>query len=186
VARAAEAKAAQTWIALLRAINLGSRNRIAMGELRRVFAETGCDDVRTYIASGNVVFTGAWADPHKLARRLERAVAEACGVHSTVILRTADELARLVRAKPFDDDASRTHVTFLAEKPERARVEALKRLDVAPDRFRVRGADVVLHYPNGVQGSRLTAALLERELGVAGTNRTWKTVAKLAELAGSG
>ena len=184
MARAAETKAPQTWIALLRAINLGSRNRVAMGELRRVFAEAGCDDVRTYIATGNVVFTDARVDRRKLARRLERAVEEAFGVHSTVVLRTAEELARLVRAKPFDD-ASRTHVTFLAEKPERARVEALKRLDVAPDRFRVRGADVVLHYPNGVQGSRLTAALLERELGVAGTNRTWKTVAKLAELAES-
>jgi uncharacterized protein (DUF1697 family) len=73
-------------------------------------------------------------------------------------------------------------VTFLAAKPTAAAVRRLRALDIAPDEVKVVGRDVYLRYPDGLQGSRLTGALLERELGVAGTNRNWRTVARLVEM----
>lgn len=173
---------AQRWVALLRGVNLGSRNRVPMPELRRLLEDEGLDDVRTYIASGNVVFSQAASDRTALARRLERLVGTSFGVSSRVVLRTSAELKKLVRAHPFDD-TSKTHVVFLADKPARRDAQRVAKLDLAPDEVKVVGSDVYLHLANGVQGARLGAATLEKELGVAGTMRNWRTVAKLAELA---
>jgi uncharacterized protein (DUF1697 family) len=172
------------WVALLRAINLGPRNRVPMAGLRRVYEEAGCGAVSTYIASGNVLFTSRSGDRTRLARKLERAVEDAFGVAATVVLRRFEELLAVREAHPFGADTSRTHVVFLACEPEPAAVRRLVGLDVAPDEVVVVGSEVFVRYPEGVQGARLGGALLERTLGVAGTMRNWKTVAKLAELAG--
>jgi uncharacterized protein (DUF1697 family) len=171
------------WVALLRGINVGGRNSVPMAELRRLFEETGSGSVRTYIQSGNVVFTNASSDRAGLARGLERAVEETFGLSRSVVLRTFDEIDRLAGSHPFGRDSSKTHVAFLSQRPSAGKLRGLTGLDIAPDRFEVAGSDVFLHYPNGVQGSRLTGALLERHLGVAATLRNWRTVLKLAELA---
>lgn len=171
------------WVALLRGINLGSRNRIPMAELRQVFEDAGCSSARTHLQSGNVLFVKQATDRGALARRLERAVDDAFGVPAAVVLRKFTELAEVAGSHPFGRDSSKTVVVFLVEKPPAAKVRSLERLDVAPDRVKVSGSEVFLHYPNGVQGARLSGGALERELGIAGTMRSWKTVARLAELA---
>jgi uncharacterized protein (DUF1697 family) len=165
------------WVALLRAVNLGSRNKVPMAELRRVFEQAGCESVSTYIQSGNVLFEHA--KPDRAA--LERAVAREFGVQTVIVLRRVSQLAKLVAAHPFGKDTSKSAVAFLAEKPGRAEVTAMARLDIAPDRFEVVGPDIALHYPNGFQGAKLTPAKLEKALGVRATARNWRTVAKLAE-----
>ena len=171
----------RTWVALLRAVNLGARNKVPMARLREVLAG-GCDGVRTYIASGNAVFRSD-VERAELARRLERAILAEFSVETPVILRTADELAAVVERHPYEDE-SRTHVAFLAAKPVPARVKALAALDVAPDRIVVDGLEAYWHLPGGVQGSQLSGARLEKELGVAATVRNWRTVTRLAEMAG--
>jgi uncharacterized protein (DUF1697 family) len=170
-----------TWIALLRAINLGARNKVPMAELRQVFEKAGCESVRTYIQSGNVVFEHS--KPDRAA--LEAAVAKAFGVQSVIVLRTAKQVRSLLSSHPFGTDTSKSHVAFLGKKPGRASLRSLAELDIAPDRFEAMGADVALHYPNGFSGAKLTAARLEKVLGVAATVRNWRTVARLAEMAGS-
>jgi uncharacterized protein (DUF1697 family) len=180
---AADAGQPAGWLALLRAINLGPRNKVPMAGLRELFERLGCESVRTYIQSGNVLFESRASDCTALARRLESAVAEAFGVSSAVVLRTFGELREVAGSHPFGAGVEKTHVAFLANEPDPEGVRRLLALDVAPDRFELRGADLFLHYPNGVQGARLTGSLLERSLGVAGTVRTWRTVTRLAELA---
>jgi uncharacterized protein (DUF1697 family) len=176
--------AEQGWVALLRGINLGARNKVPMAELRRLLEEGGYGDVRTYIQSGNVLFTAKASDRGALARRLERTVEDAFGVASRVVLRTWEEIGRVAGSHPFGDDSSKTQVAFLAKKPRAADVRKLEELEIAPDRFEVAGSDVYLHYPNGVQGARLSGALLERQLGVPATVRNWRTVTRLAEMCG--
>lgn len=171
---------ARTWVALLRGINLVKRNRVAMPELRRALEEAGYGDVRTYIASGNVAFTTQAKDRKRLARALERLVEEKFGVPAAVVLRTPAELRRVVEAHPFGRDTSKTHVSFLAEKPPAKAVAEVRKLDVAPDRIEVKGSEIYLHYPNGHTGARVKRSMLE-PLGVA-TDRSWRTVAKLVEL----
>jgi len=171
------------WVALLRGINVGGRNSVPMAELRGLFEQAGLGSVSSYIQSGNVLFTGEAADRDELSRRLEEAVRETFGVSSPVVLRTAAELQRIAGSSPFGPDTSRTHVAFLDREP--ADRSALDSLDAAPDLFELAGTEVYLLYPNGVHGARLTGAALERRLGVTATLRNWRTVAKLAELAGS-
>ncbi len=154
-----------------------------MAELRTLFEETGCGSVSSYIQSGNVLFTHESTGRDALAGRLEQAVQETFGVSSPVVLRTAAELGRIAGSHPFGPDTSMTHVAFLDREPDDP--AALESLDAAPDRFELVGSEVYLLYPNGVHGSLLTGALLERRLGVRATLRNWRTVTSLAELAGS-
>ncbi len=138
--------------------------------------------MRTYIASGNVLLTAPTDDRAHLARELARLVEDAFGVVTTAVLRTPGELAAVLSSHPFGEDTSRTHVSFLAAEPDADGLARLAEADHGSDRVHVAGADVFLHYPQGVQGSTLTAAKLERLLGVPGTARNWRTVTALADL----
>jgi uncharacterized protein (DUF1697 family) len=174
---------AQGWVALLRAVNLGSVNKVPMARLREVLEELGCESVATYIQSGNVVFVrGRASDRKRLTKELEQAIKAGFGVTSAVVLRTFAEIEKIANSHPFGRDTSQTHVAFLAAEPTAKAVRALEELDIGSDRFEIHGSDVFMHYPNGVQGSRLFSRL-EKTLEVRGTVRTWKTVSKLAEMA---
>jgi uncharacterized protein (DUF1697 family) len=153
-----------------------------MAALRELLSGAGYGDVRTYIASGNVLLDG----PRKrstVAGELERLIADAFQVKTTAVMRTPKELASVVAGHPFGADTSRSHVVFLADKPNAKTARQLAAIDHSPDRAHLDGADVYLQYPAGVHGSRLSAARLEQLLGVSGTHRNWRTVAALAELA---
>jgi len=168
------------WIALLRAVNLGARNKVPMAELRRLFEEAGAEDVRTYIQSGNVVFSLAKPD----AGKLEAAIKQELGVTTVVVLRRATQMSKLAGAHPFGRDTSNSHVAFFVEKPPAAALREVAELDIGDNKFELIGSDVALYYPSGVQGAALTTAKLEKLLGIRGTARNWRTVEKLAELGG--
>ena len=93
-----------THIALLRGINVGGRNRVAMADLREVVLGLGYTDVATYIQSGNVVFASEEADTAMIAAALERAIAEHLGVRPKVVVLTHAELARVVADNPFPEE----------------------------------------------------------------------------------
>jgi uncharacterized protein (DUF1697 family) len=170
------------WVALLRAVNLGARNKVPMAELRELLSAAGYGDVRTYIASGNVLLDGP-RGRSTIAGELEHLIADAFQVRTTAVMRTPKELASVVAGHPFGADTSQSHVVFLADKPDARAAQQLRATDHSPDQALLVGADVYLRYPAGVQGSRLSAARLERLLGTLGTHRNWRTVAALAELA---
>jgi uncharacterized protein (DUF1697 family) len=166
------------WVALLRGVNLGARNKVPMAELRTLLENTGYGSVQTYIASGNVLLDGP-AARNKLGSDLERLVADAFGVTTAVILRKPRELAATIEAHPFKR-TSDTHVAFLAERPAKSAVAKLDAFD--PDAVLV-GSELFLQLPRGVHGSRLSNARIESLLGVPATLRNWRTVVALAELA---
>ena len=175
-----------TYVALLRGINLGSRNRVSMPDLRELFLALGSEDVETYVQSGNVVLESSTRSPAKLTAAVEERIAGGLGLEVTVILRTKKQLAKLVSGNPFskgEKEPTKLHITFLAAKPAAARVRDLDPKYGEPDEFRVVGQDVYLHTPGGYGRSKLSNAYFERRLGVPATTRNWKTVTKLAELA---
>ncbi len=173
-----------TWVALLRGINLGSRKRISMGDLRALFETLGLEGVRTYVVSGNVVFESARRGRALLAGEIERAIESTLGHEVTVVLRTGPELARIVAANPFPDvEPSTVHLTFLGDKPAGDQVRALEAASYGEDEFAVRGTEVYLHCPNGYGRSKLSNEAIERRLGVAGTTRNWRTTTALATMA---
>jgi len=166
------------WVALLRGVNLGARNKVPMAQLRTLLEDAGYGEVRTYIASGNVLLDGP-AGKKKLASELECLVLNSFGVTTAVILRRPRELAAAVEAHPFDD-TSETHVAFLAARPAKAAAARLE--DVDPGAV-LAGTELYLRLPRGVHGSRLSNARIESLLGVAATLRNWRTVVALAKLA---
>ena len=173
------------YVALLRAINLGSRNKVSMSDLRALFAALGFEDVSTYVQSGNVVFKAS-GNADDLTAAIEDRVRSDLGLGVRVLVRTGAQLAKVVDGNPFaarDADPAGLHVTFLAEKPSAAAVRGLDPARSDPDEFRVAGREVYLLCPNGYGRSKLTNAYFEKQLGVAATTRNWRTVTKLAELA---
>jgi uncharacterized protein (DUF1697 family) len=175
------------YVALLRGINLGARNKVSMQDLRALFADLGAEDVATYVQSGNVVFRSA-DSPGKLTDAIEKRIRRDLSLDVTVLVRTQRQLAKLVAANPFADDVSdptKLHVTFLADKPDQARVRKLDPTLSEPDKLRVIGQEVYLHCPSGYGRSKLSNAYFEKQLDVRATTRNWRTVTKLAELAGA-
>jgi uncharacterized protein (DUF1697 family) len=168
-------------VALLRGINLGSKRRIAMADLRALLQELGYQDVRTLLQSGNVIFTGAQANARET---LEAALAGRFGFHVDAVLRTMDELAAVVAADPFGAEATdpkRYFVVFLSERPKAAALQALEAQDFAPDRLAADGRELYAWCPEGMQGSRLMRALGKPGLAPTATVRNWSTVTKLLE-----
>jgi len=178
--------AAGSFIALLRGINVGGKNKIPMADLAEIFSDAGCREVRTYIQSGNVVFT---ADPRQAARIpdvVPAMIAERLGLRAPIVMRTHAEWRRVVTNNPFlksGADTAALHVAFLAETPQPRRIAALDPDRSPGDFFAARGRDIYLHLPNGVGRTKLTNAWFDAALGTTSTLRNWRTVLTLLEMA---
>ena len=171
------------YVALLRGINVGSHRRIPMPRLREVLTDRGYGDVRTLIASGNIVLDSD-ASEDELAGDVSRAIQAEFGFDVPVVVRTAGELDAVLAADPFGavaTDTSRYSVTFLPVTPAADRVAALPAAEGGE--YAVLGRELYLWLPDGMAVSAMAKWPWDRLLGVAGTNRNWNTVAKLAELA---
>ncbi len=173
-------------ILLLRGINIGPRKRIAMPELRSVLTDAGFKDVRTYVQSGNVVLrSGVSAD--KLASRCEGLIADRFGFDVDVIVRTADELAEVVRLNPLADVADnpkRYQVSFCDGEPDRAAVEKVTAAAAPTEKLVAIGRELYAWHPDGVGRSKMWSKLADSTLGVRATARNWTTVTTLLEIAG--
>ena len=181
----AESKGEPVYCALLRGINVGGKNKLPMAELAKLFSESGCRDVRTYIASGNVVFRMSAAKAGKLPALIARRIEESFGLKVPVVVRSAAELAEVVGSNPYLQAGlaeTNLHVMFLADAPGAEKV-ALLDPDRSPgDQFAVRGREIYLHLPNGVADCKITNAWLDSRLKTVSTGRNWRTVLKLYEM----
>ena len=122
-------------VALLRGINLGSKRRVPMADLRELLTDLGYTDVRTVLASGNAIFTGPKA---KAREKLEKALKERFEMDIDVVVRTMDELEAVIAADPYGDaidNPTRYFVVFLDGAPKKQALEALGELDFEPDSF---------------------------------------------------
>jgi uncharacterized protein (DUF1697 family) len=179
-----------THVALLRGVNVGGRNKVAMADLRKVVESLGHGDVATYIQSGNVVFTSKDTDTAAIAAELERALEEAVGVRSRVVVLSRAELAKAIADNPFPDEANpkHLHAVFLGAEvgaEEAAAVAAAERRASdkgSRDQAKVVGRTVYLRTPEGLGRSELAAQLARSNPvagGPGGTARNWATVTKL-------
>jgi uncharacterized protein (DUF1697 family) len=173
-------------VIMLRGINLGPSRRVPMADLRALFGEAGYEDVRTYVQSGNVVLESA-AKPAELEREAAALISERFGFEVPVVVRTARELAAVVKLNPLGDVATepkRYQVSFLSGKPSAEAVKALQAAAVEPERVVFHGREIYAWHPDGVARSKLWNALAGKGLGVTATARNWTTVTTLLEMAG--
>lgn len=183
-----------THVALLRGINVGGHNRVAMADLREVVTSLGHTDVATYIQSGNVVFTSKEADTKALATGLELSFAESLGVRPRVVVLSRDELAQVVADNPYPDETNPkcVHAVFANEElvpgvtaDVAAAYQRVKEKG-SRDEAQVVGRTLFLHTPDGIGRSELAAQLTRPDGPLAthggGTARNWATVTKLLAL----
>jgi uncharacterized protein (DUF1697 family) len=168
-------------VALLRGVNVGPTTKVGMAPLREVFAGLGFTDIKTYVNSGNVAFSGRKASVTKV----EKAIAAMCGWEVPVVLRTQAELGEVLNANPLGavaSNASRYLVLFGDQAIDAKKAADLDPEALAPEAFAIRGREAYLWLPNGVQSSPLAKAMTEKRFGVRLTGRNFRTVEKLASL----
>ena len=175
----------QTYVALLRGINVGGKHKLPMKELAAIFSECKCAEVRTFIQSGNVVFSASPEVVKQLPAIIGRKIEERFGFPAPTILRDCQELTKAIRDNPFAKQGlpeSALHLYFLAKLPTSAAVKSLDPNRSAPDEFRVIGRHIYLHLPNGMARTKLTTAYFDSRLATVCTARNWATVNKLWQL----
>jgi uncharacterized protein (DUF1697 family) len=174
------------WVALLRGVNLGARNKVNMPQLRAALSEAGFRDVRTYVQSGNIVAESSHRKPESFAAAIRTVVQRCAGLDVPVVVRSPAELRAVLDWNPFPEDASArptgVHVLHLDAEPDGERVAALQAVDYAPDELTVRGPEVVVRYAETMHNSRLQHAAVLKKLGVDGTARNWRTLQALVSM----
>ncbi len=180
-------KADNTYISLLRAVNVSGQNKIPMQELKSLYESLGLQQVTTYIQSGNVVFRGATVNPKKLAQQITQAIKQHFGYPIDVLLWTQAEFAAIVNNNPFSKrtgiDPARLHTIFLKHEPAQDLIEKLPTTTPNQEEFFVTNDAVYLHYANGTGKSKLHNNFFEKALQTTATTRNWNTVNKLLQLA---
>lgn len=171
------------YVALLRAINVGGRNRIAMGDLRAMFAGLGFRDVQTLLQSGNVVFHGSSVQTASLERRLEAETKRRFGIDVDYLVRSAKDCQRVLADNPFPREAERdpSHllVMFLKDAARPRQVQTLQDSIRGRETLRARGKHLYVVYPDGIGTSKLSGGAIEKHLATRGTGRNWNTLLKL-------
>ena len=172
-----------TRIALLRAVNVGPA-QLPMADLKAIATDLGATDVRTYIASGNLV-ADVPGDPAMFDRALEQAVEQRFGFSREAISRTPAQVRSALDAHPFEViEAKYSYVTFLTGEPTADAIERARTFETHDDRWEVIGSEMHVRYADGAGRPQMKAETIGRALGVAGTARNLNTVRKLVELAG--
>jgi uncharacterized protein (DUF1697 family) len=173
------------YVALLRGINVGGRAKVAMAALRDTCTSVGCEDVVTYIQSGNVVFRSTLA-ADKLQAVLEAAIADQLGLNPAVMIRTAKEMAAVVTRNPYPDaDEKNVHVGFLHAAPAVSVKKCLAAIDCDPEQLTAVGRELYLQLPNGMGRANLPVKMDRCLRPTPVTVRNWRTVTKLVELSAS-
>lgn len=173
------------YVALLRGINVGGKNKLPMKDLVTLAGELGAGDARTYIQSGNLVCRLTKTAASSFSSRLAAGIESSFGLRVPVVLRSQTELRAVAKHNPFlsvTDDPKALHVAFLADRPNKKQLATLDPERSPGDRFSVRGSDVFLLCPNGVARTKLTNAWLDSKLSTTSTARNWRTVLKLVEM----
>jgi uncharacterized protein (DUF1697 family) len=174
----------KTYLALFRGINVGGNNMLPMKELKALLEKNGCEGVRTYIQSGNVILNSSTSDVASLAKKLSAAVAKSHGFEPRVLLLTRAELERAAAGNPFPGAAENpqsVHLFFLDGAPKKPDLNALEALKTKTESFALKDRILYLHTPDGLGRSKM-AARVAKCLGVQATARNWRTVTTLLEM----
>ncbi|MEM9737798.1 MAG: DUF1697 domain-containing protein [Bacteroidota bacterium] len=171
------------YISLLRGINVAGKNKIKMGELKKIYQSLGCINVKTYIQSGNVFFESQ-SKKEELINRIEEKIKNTFSFGITVQIRTLRELFLIIKNNPFaKKDTSNLHITFLSKKSAASAVNEIDKAKGKKEEIAMVQKEIYLFCPNGYGRTKLSNSFFEKKLKVKATTRNWKTVNKLLKLA---
>ena len=170
------------YLVMPRGINVGTRNRVPMSELKSKLADEGYSDVATVLQSGNVIVSSASNRPDEVADAMQRLLSDEFAVNVPCVVRTASQVRGVLERNPLQEvvsDPSRYLVNFLSEEPDPEAVGALLGEDHSPETIAIRGAEAYVWTPDGVKAMTLSYAYLEKRFGVVATARNWNTLERI-------
>ncbi|QHT61530.1 DUF1697 domain-containing protein [Paenibacillus lycopersici] len=173
-----------TYIALIRGINVGGKNKLTMADLKRELTSAGLEGVQTYIQSGNIVLRSA-SGADQVRQVIEAAITRMSGIVANVLIRTEAELNEIIARNPYTEEArsegKSVHLTVLDAPLTDKQLDKLKGGISPLDRYHADGSAVYCHYGLSVRDSKLAANFAK--LGDGATTRNWNTVLKLQAMA---
>lgn len=179
----------QTYISILRGINVSGHRIIKMDALKKLYIDLGFINVQNYIQSGNVVFSKIKSKPDQLAKNIKDAILKEYGFDVSVLVKDADEMQNVLKNNPFlkkkDVDLTKLHVTLLSKLPGQTELSKLMEYSFLPDEFMISEKTIYLFCPNGYGNTKLNNNFFESKLKVKATTRNWKTVKELYKIAES-
>jgi len=175
----------QTYIALLRGINVSGQKKINMNELLSYMEEVGLKDTKTYIQSGNLIFNSELRS-QELKNLIQNKIEKEYNFFVPVLIFTKNETDLIIEQNPYIKphvDIKFIYVTFLTEKPSNESTEEIKDYKKSNDEFIIRGKVIYIYCPGGYGRTKLTNNFFEKKLNVTATTRNWKTTLKFKEIA---
>ncbi len=173
------------YVAFLRGINVGGKNKIKMETLREVCAALGFENVKTYINSGNVIFETVETSGKKLAENIEAAIEKEFDLKIKTIVRTIDEIVKIAENNPFAGEFENdkdVHVFFLDEEMPDEKREMLLSNNTENERYFVKKREIFCHLRVGVLDSLMGKDYIGKKLKISATARNWRTINKILEL----
>ncbi|MBT5954811.1 DUF1697 domain-containing protein [bacterium] len=175
------------YISILRGINVSGQKKVKMDDLKLLYESLGLKNIKTYIQSGNVIFTSRVKNIKDLKIKIEKAIQKKYNFHVPVQVRTSDELSSIINNYPFgvvdiEKEGTKILVTFLDSRPFPDKVLAIQKFITLPEKLIVKKDVVYLFCPNGYGKSKLSNNFIESKLERSATTRNWKSVCKLFEL----
>ena len=174
-----------TYISILRGINVSGSKMIKMDALKKIYESIGFSNVQTYIQSGNVIFQSKKSVPTDLEKKIAAGILKATNFEVPVLVNEPDEMKETFNNNPFLDkrkeDINFLHVTFLSDIAQKENIEKIKGAYL-PDEFFLSGKNIYLFCPNGYGKTKLTNNFFEHKLKLSATTRNWKTITELINI----
>ncbi len=176
----------QTYIALLRGINVNGQKKIIMADLRAYLEELNFQDIQTYIQSGNIVFKSENSSLKNLELLIKNKIQEKYGFEVPVIVITPTVIKSALNNNPFEKDSEKDPkkfcVVFLQDKPLQENIEILSGYNYSPEEYVLTKKIIYYYAANGIGNAKMTNNFFENKLKVRATSRNWRTTNKLLEM----
>ena len=177
----------ETYISILRGINVSGQKMIKMPELLKMYEALKFNNVKTYIQSGNVIFQTEKITCQDLEKNISKKIATDFHFEIPVLVKEKTELIVILKNNPFvnkrKEDVTKLHVTFLSQEPDQANLEKIKNGQYNGDEFILFGKTIYLFCPNGYGRTKLTNNFFENKLKMVATTRNWNTINQVVEIA---
>ena len=171
----------ETYISLLRGINVAGQKKILMADLKVLYEDLGFENVKTYIQSGNVVFNFKKTNKEDLENLIFDKIKDHYGFEVPNLILEGEEIENALESNPYKD-VEKPYFTFLSENPQQENIDEMSKHSFENEFYELKGKVIYSHYPNGAGRSKMTLNFFEKKLKVAATTRNWRTLNKLLEI----
>lgn len=176
----------QTYIAVLRGINVSGQRMINMKDLKALMIKAGFTNVMTYIQSGNIVFGSEEKNTKTHEKKITEVIQGHYGFEVPILILTVSDIEKILQNNPYLDgkkDITKLHVTLLEKSPDSKLLTSTRDEKYQSDEFHIDGTLIYLYCPDGYGMTKFSTMFFEKKLGVTATTRNWKTIESLERLA---